>query len=410
MSGRTLHLFEGYGVELEYMIVDRRTLSVLPLTDRVLQAAGNGDPNEALVNGLGWSNELVLHVLEMKTPGPAASLQGLAATFQEGIGEARRLLEPLGGRLMPSAMHPWMDPLRETHLWPHGNREIFEAFDRVFGCQGHGWSNLQSVHINLPFHGDDEFGRLHAAIRLLLPIMPALAASSPVVEGRPTGLLDNRLDVYRFNCALVPSITGRVIPEPVFTAADYRSRILERIYADIALLDPEGILHFEWLNSRGAIARFERDTIEVRVLDIQECPRADLAILTAIVAALRALVEERWASYADQQTWDVPPLERIFLETVGKGEQALIEDTAYLGLFGLNGGPRTAGELWRHLVEALVHDPEAERPLEVLLRHGTLSRRILRALDGDFSPERLQDVYSRLCACLDEGELFIPGE
>ena len=33
-----LRLFEGYGVELEYMIVDQQSLSVLPVADRVLQA------------------------------------------------------------------------------------------------------------------------------------------------------------------------------------------------------------------------------------------------------------------------------------------------------------------------------------------------------------------------------------
>ena len=33
---RFLHLFKGYGVELEYMIVDRRTLNILSLADKIL--------------------------------------------------------------------------------------------------------------------------------------------------------------------------------------------------------------------------------------------------------------------------------------------------------------------------------------------------------------------------------------
>ena len=32
------------------------------------------------------------------------------------------------------------------------------------------------------------------------------------------------------------------------------------------------------MNSRGAIARFDRNAIEIRVIDVQECPKADLAI------------------------------------------------------------------------------------------------------------------------------------
>ena len=81
--------------------------------------------------------------------------------------------------LLPTAMHPWMDPHTETLLWPHGNRDIYHTYNRIFNCQGHGWSNLQSVHVNLAFKGDEEFGRLHGAIRLLLPLLPALAITSP---------------------------------------------------------------------------------------------------------------------------------------------------------------------------------------------------------------------------------------
>jgi len=69
-------------------------------------------------------------------------------------------------------------------------------------------------------------------------------------------------------------------------------RIHQRIFRDIAPFDPENILRHEWLNSRGAIARFERSAIEIRVLDIQECPAADLAVVAAINGALQCLVRE----------------------------------------------------------------------------------------------------------------------
>ena len=56
---------------------------------------------------------------------------------------------------------------------------------------------------------------------------------------------------------------------------------------DIAPLDPDGTLQHEWLNSRGAIARFDRNAIEIRVLDIQECPVADLAICFQVMSFLK---------------------------------------------------------------------------------------------------------------------------
>src|SRR6266542_4969517 len=234
-----LHLFEGLGDELEYMIVDADSLNVLPVADEILRSAAGEYVNDVECGEISWSNELALHVIELKTTEPVPYFDGLAVKFQENVREINERLAPLGGRLMPSAMHPWMDPFREVRLWPHDYSPVYEAFNRIFDCRGHGWANLQSVHLNLPFANDKEFACLHAAVRLLLPLLPALAASSPVVEGGQTGLLDSRMEVYRSNSAHIPSITGLVVPEPVNSRAEYEQKILQRIYRDIAPHDPD---------------------------------------------------------------------------------------------------------------------------------------------------------------------------
>ncbi len=413
MKRPVLHLFEAIGVELEYMIVDAVSLAVLPVADRLLSAEAGILTDEVTAGPLRWSNELVLHVVELKTNGPAAGLKGLTAAFQQGIAAVNRHLEKMGGRLMPTAMHPWMDPLAECRLWPYDSSPIYQAYDRIFDCRGHGWANLQSCHLNLPFAGDEEFGRLHAAIRLLLPILPALAASSPVMDGRLTGLLDSRLQVYRDNQKRIPLIAGRVIPEPVFTRRDYQRKILQPIYRAIAPFDPAGILRDEWLNSRGAIARFQRDTIELRTLDVQECPQADLAIAALIAACLKALVQERWQPLAVQQTWPVEPLADILTATIRDGERSVIINPDYLSLFGLAKGPATAGRLWEHLAAALATEQPEELSehrdaLEIILSRGPLARRICQALGPAPTKDRLIDVYAELCNCLAEGRLFVP--
>lgn len=409
-----LHLFQGFGVELEYMIVDRGTLSVRPVSDELMHAAAGEYASEIEVGELAWSNELVLHVVELKTNGPAVSLAHLPSLFGRDVARINALLEPLDACLLPTAMHPWMDPYRETHLWPHDYSAVYESYNRIFGCRGHGWANLQSNHINLSFDGDDEFGRLHAAVRLLLPIMPALAASSPIMNGKPSGYFDTRLGVYRLNQQRVPSITGRIIPEPVYTYQDYQREILEPIYREIAPLDTEDILKHEWLNSRGAIARFERSTIEIRVLDMQECPAADLAVCQAIVVTLQALVKERWNSRQEQQEWTVDDLFPILLETVKRGGDAVIENPRYSRFFGWKcSRPATAGQLWSHLVETLFSDAGQNQtawlePLHVILNQGCLSKRILRALGDDFSRGSLESVYRQLAECLSCGKMFEP--
>ncbi|MGE0289830.1 MAG: glutamate-cysteine ligase family protein [Bradyrhizobium sp.] len=405
-------LFDAYGIELEYMIVDDERLSVLPAADRILHSMAGDFVNEVETGALAWSNELALHVIEMKTNGPAPSLARLHHTFQRDVDRLNALLKPLGGRLMPTAMHPWMDPARETRLWPHGHSAIYQAFDRIFSCQGHGWANLQSMHINLPFADDDEFARLHAAVRVAMPLMPALAASSPVMEGRVTGTLDNRLDVYRGNSRRIPSVSGRIIPEPAYSRKAYETEILQRIYRDLAPLDPEGVLQHEWVNARGAIARFERNTIEIRVLDTQECPAADIAVAALIVEAVRALTEEHWCSLRHLQKWDSGPLQRLFLQCVQYADQAVIDDDSYRAAFGFpERGPCRARDLWQHLIETLVAPraglpPEWRQLYRLYLQRGSLARRIVGAVGHAPEPGLLAATYRRLCDCLAQGTLF----
>ena len=378
-----LRLFDGFGVELEYMIVDAASLDVRPIADELLASVGGGYEMEVELGPVAWSNELALHVIEMKTNGPAESLAGLGALFQEHVRRIGAALEGRGARLLPGGMHPWMDPDRELRLWPHENNRIYATFDRIFGCRGHGWANLQSTHINLPFGDDAEFGRLHAAIRLVLPILPGIAASSPFVDGVPSGLMDTRLDVYRTNAARVPSVTGHVVPEGVYTRADYEGGLLQGIYDDLRPLDPEGVLRHEWVNARGCIARFDRGAIEIRVLDVQECPAADIAVVAATVAAVRALVEERWTDTARQRRRDERELGAILIEAIRDGDRTVVEDRALLEAFGYpEGGRARLAELWQHLVEELlVGDPlysEWEEPLRVITREGCLARRMVR--------------------------------
>lgn len=411
----SLHLFEAFGVELEYMVVHQRTLNVMTAADVLLRRAAGGDEfvSDVALGEITASNEMTAHVIELKTSEPIKSLGAQIQPFQTNVRKLNSWLSTLGGQLLPTAMHPWMDPLNETKIWPHEYSQVYTMFNRIFNCQGHGWSNLQSVHLNLPFTGDDEFGRLHAAVRLLLPIMPALAASSPIIEDRFSGSLDTRVTMYRNNSRRIPSITGRVIPEPVFTEEDYRREILGRMYDDVRPFDPEGILRHEWLNGRGAIARFERNTIEIRLLDVQECPAADLAVLAAIVGVLKRLVAEHWTDTARQRAWQVEPLEQILTAVTRDAEQARIDDLDYLRQFGLESSePITAGALWRHLINELMHhdatqDTEPFREVwHLLLEQGPLARRILRAWDTHRSRERLVEIYRKLGECLTEGRLY----
>jgi len=405
-----LPAFSGYGIEIEYMIVARRSLDVAPISDRLIHDVAGSYVTELDRGPLAWSNELVLHVIELKTNGPAAALAPLPGYFLDDVQRINKLLDRHGAQLMPGAAHPWMNPLTQTRLWPHEYDVVYEAYDRIFGCRGHGWSNLQSVHINLPFANDAEFDRLHSAIRLVLPLLPGLAASSPFLEGRYTGMMDARLDAYRNNARQIPTITGKVIPEPVSSRAGYEAQILAPMYRAIAEHDPDGVLQHEWLNSRGAIARFDRNAIEIRLLDVQEAPVADMAIAAAVVGLVRRLYDGAISDAATQRAVPTAALAELLLTAIREGEQALVTDTQLLACMGLPAKPLTLQMLWRALLEDQITLPDGpwQAPLQLILEQGPLARRLLAATGESPTPTRLRAVYRELCACLQHGDVFDP--
>jgi gamma-glutamyl:cysteine ligase YbdK (ATP-grasp superfamily) len=404
-----IHLFQGYGVELEYMIVDRTTLAVKPVADELLKyELGRYDSD--FVNGMvTWSNELVLHVLELKSTKPETDLNALENSFHENILSINAILLRWNAMLMPSGAHPFMDPQRESKLWPHDNHDVYSIYDKIFDCKGHGWSNLQSTHLNLPFYDDEEFARLNAAVRLVLPILPALCGSTPILNGRFTGTFDTRLKYYKTNQVKIPSITGRVIPEAVFSKRNYLQTIYERIKADIAPYDPKQILNPIWVNSRGAIARFDRGSLEIRIMDCQECPAADMATLTAVIETVKALVNGKFLTHELQMSWKTEPLVNILDKCTEKGMDAIIDQPEYLRVFNVNEERVTARELWKGIFDNLKSSTALSNRLPVLnkiLAHGNLAQRIVKALQDDYSHENLVRVYRKLTECLEKNEVF----
>jgi hypothetical protein len=309
-------------------------------------------------------------------------------------------------------MHPFMNPESETVLWPYENHEIYSAFDRVFGCHQHGWANVQSVHLNLPFADDVEFAKLHAAVRLVLPLVPAIAASSPIVNSQRNEINDNRLVHYRDHCRQVPSITGDVIPEPIFNEATYRKEIFQRIFDDIRSHDPDGVLTYEFLNARGAIARFDRGSIEIRLLDVQECPVADVAISAAVTAVVRGLVNQTWQSFDWQCSIPTSALLPTLNETILHGGRARVTDPVVLATFGFPDKPIRASIMWQTMLERLRQNDSMLdglfAPLEIIFQHGTLAKRITRATGDHPSPTDLLNVYGEISNCLKHGEPFVP--
>ena len=216
---------------------------------------------------------------------------------------------------------------------------------------------------------------------------------------------------YKSNQAKIPCITGRVIPEAVFSKRNYFNTIYDKIKTDIASYDPEQILNPIWVNSRGAIPRFDRGSIEIRIMDIQECPSADLAIVSLVVETLKLFVNGNFIDHEAQMKWKTDTLAVLFEKVVEKGPEVVIDQQDYLQIFQYPGKTASVGELWNHILQQNINSGNSlsrwKPEIDVILKQGTLSQRIIRALGGDYSKENITTVYKKLSTCLEQNRMFL---
>ena len=401
-------IFSVLGIEIEYMLVDKDSLNIQPKSDLILTALAGKQVNEVELGDIAISNELVMHVLELKNNGPKPPYSSIAEQFQKTLLALQPVLLKYNLMLLPTGAHPWMNPHKETIRWPYGNHDIYKQFDAIFNCQGHGWSNLQSMHVNLPYSNQEEFCHLHNLIRLILPLLPALAASTPILDGKSTGILDSRLYFYSQNQQRIPSISGDIIPEFIQTEQEYQEKILTPMYQDISPFDPDGLLQHQWLNSRAAIPKFDQKAIEIRIIDSQECVTADIAIARAVLAILKNWYMSSY-DYLGKPC-DTKRLKTLFDKALTTGLSTEVDDNKLLNQWQLPRRTMALREIWSHLIERISTELDSDQQvaLELILSQGNLSERILRAVGKDFEKNSLKRIYAQLADCLLVNQQFSP--
>jgi gamma-glutamyl:cysteine ligase YbdK (ATP-grasp superfamily) len=371
--------------------------------------------SDVQMDGIEMSNELADHVFEIKTAQPEADLAKSEKLLAAGVAKVCRLArEKFGASLLPTGMHPFFDPA-EGRTWRRAGRQVYDAYARLFDVQRHGWMNVQSCHLNLPFGEEEETVAMHNAAACLLPYLPSLTASSPVYDARLGPLVNNRLGFYRANQARFPEIAGDVIPEYVRSLADYRTRILGPIYRRVRATPGGEPLRHEWVNSRGVILRFMRSAVEIRILDTQECVKMDAACAAVTRAALRVMTAE-----LREGRWRLPEhgaLVADFGLVVAEGRAAPVEAPHLRDWLGLAGRGLTAKKVMRAVAarasDALARSERAYLPLvEARLDQGNLSERIRKKLlrwadgEGKLPVAKIVPVYGELQRCLETNQVW----
>jgi len=284
---------EVLGPEHEFSLVNEN-LRPLPIVDTVIKELNGRIVNYVRLKSFTFGKELQSHVAEFKANVPFHSPVTFEENMQGAVLEIVDFLERKhDAQFLGTGMHPLLR-LEEAKVWSHRDRKIYEALSRIFNFYQHGWLNLQAFQLNLSYGNEKEAIQLHNALANLLPYIPAISASSPVYESKISEYTNSRLHFYRINQKEIPSMTGDIIPEYVSSFEEYRQSIINKYTENLQKLDaPELLLNKEWLNSRGAVFRFDRKAIEIRIMDEQECIKADVALSCFIRASLRGMLPQR---------------------------------------------------------------------------------------------------------------------
>ena len=371
----------------------------MPIADKIIKDYCGKIINFVELPSFTFGKELQLHVMEVKANSPFRSPIEFEETMQTGVTTLSSIVKKHGAMLLGTGMHPLL-LLKDTGIWPHYHKKIYKEFGKIFNLNQHGWLNIQSFHLNLPYQTEVDGIQIHNQLANLSTYLPAIAASSPIYEGKIGPNIDNRLQFYKINQKEIPAVSCEVIPEYAASFSQYKNDVIERYSQDLAKAGASKILlHREWINSRGVIFRFDRHALEVRVMDEQECVKSDVALSCFVRAALRGLIA---------LNAELSPHELLIKDFNRVVKDGLNAQTA-------NPHGKTARQVCHHYFNLAVEYAEEDEKkylwiVEKRLENGNLSeiirnRVLKRAAKTDFH-EAIIKVYSTLIKCLSDNEPY----
>jgi len=386
------------GPEHEFSLVNQE-LKVLPVADKIMKAYCGKIINFIELPSFTFGKEMQLHVMEVKANSPFKSPVQFEETMQNGVSTLSQIVNKQGALLLGTGMHPLLK-LEDTAIWSHYHRKIYHEYAKIFNLNQHGWLNIQSFHLNFPYQKEADGIQTHNLLANLCAYLPAIAASSPIYEGKAGPDVDNRLQFYKINQREIPSVAGEVIPEYADSFSQYKHGVIGRYTEDLAKAGAgKTLLTREWVNSRGVIFRFDRSALEVRVMDEQECVKSDVALSCFIRATLRGLI----ALKAELLPHDL--LIKDFNAVVKDGLKAHV----------LNPDGKTARQVCQRYFNLAYEyaDEHEKRYLWIIrkrLENGSLSElirnRVLRRAEKTDFNQAVINVYSTLIKCLSDNEPY----
>jgi carboxylate-amine ligase len=250
------------GIEEEFAILDPETLDLAPRFDELRSAAEAADP----ILGQSIAGELIESEIEIRS-GKGEDLHDALARQRDVRTRLFALTAAHDAALGATGTHPWADYREQPNIDTEHYRRVVEGLQYVARR-----NNTFSLHVHVGIRDIDRAVRVCDRLRPVLPVLLAVSANSPYLDGLNSGLHSARTQAFTktFPRCGIPDVYG--------------SWDTYRDYIDL-LVRTNSIVEYTqvWWSIR---PHFLFGTIEVRICDAQSTAAESDALAGLIVAAV----------------------------------------------------------------------------------------------------------------------------
>ena len=250
------------GLEEEFQILDAQTLDLIPRYQQLTDAAAESDPVlRAAITG-----ELISSEIEIVS-GRGECLADALVRQRERRRRLFALVHGHGLELAATGTHPWADYRTQEIIDTEHYRRVEDGLRYV------AWrNNTFSLHVHVGIRDLDRAIGVCDRLRSVLPLLLAVSASSPFLDGRDSGLHSARTQSFTRNfprCGVPDAFGGW----PAY-----------REYIEF-LVRTRSIVEFTqvWWSVR---PHFAFGTVEVRICDAQPTAMESEGLASLIVACV----------------------------------------------------------------------------------------------------------------------------
>ena len=250
------------GIEEEFAILHPQTLDLVPRFEQLRAAAAASDA--VLCEGI--TGELISSEIEIVS-GAGADLHDALAHQRERRRRLFALAAAQGVALGATGTHPWADYREQPIIDTEHYRRVEEGLKYV------AWrNNTFSLHVHVGVRDADRAVKVCDRLRGVLPLLLAISANSPWLDGRDSGLQSARTQSF------TKSFPRCGIPDAFGGWAAYRE------YIEL-LVRTRSIVEFTqvWWSVR---PHFRFGTVEVRICDAQATAQESEALAALMVACI----------------------------------------------------------------------------------------------------------------------------